>query len=359
MNGKRVRSWKVAPARRDYAEMIYRHLLQLVTHAAAAGRHAAIYSQAAGRAALVALTRVESPRQAFRTARRRIRSARNESRSKQTKRRVAPLLIHYHIFKNAGSSFEFALDQAWRRGLHRYDTPFHDGFISQADLRRYALSHPTAQAIVTHQAAPPPPRIPRRQVLTSILIRDPIARIRSIYAFERAQASEDPGPVKAKELAFKDYVEWRLKVSPGMFCNFQVHFCNRDGSRNHSPMTRHHLDIAIEALDTINIVGTVERYDQWLALAQSILGEGFDKISLVSVRENRSAADSVHSEALILEQLVRDLGQELAQELLKQNELDMCLHQVADALLTRRLAERLVRINLRDAYDQLGAEERV
>ena len=97
--------------------MIYRHLLQLVTHAAAAGRHAAIYSQAAGRAALVALTRVESPRQAFRTARRRIRSARNESRPKQTKRRVAPLLIHYHIFKNAGSSFEFALDQAWRRGL--------------------------------------------------------------------------------------------------------------------------------------------------------------------------------------------------------------------------------------------------
>jgi hypothetical protein len=37
----------------------------------AAGRHAAIYCQAAGRATLVALTRVESPRQAFRTARRR------------------------------------------------------------------------------------------------------------------------------------------------------------------------------------------------------------------------------------------------------------------------------------------------
>lgn len=329
--------------------MLHHHLLQLATHVAAAGRNAAAYCQAA----VAALTRVESPRQALRAARRRIKFARNVGRSKKAKRGVAPLLIHYHIFKNAGSSFEFALDRAWRHGLHRYDTPSHDGFISPEDMKRYALGHRSAKAITTHQSAPPPPRIPGRRVLSSILIRDPIARIRSIYAFERAQPSEDPGPVKAKELDFKHYVEWRLMVSPGMFCNFQVHFCCRDGLRNRSLLTRNHLDLAIEALDKMDIVGTVERYDQWLALAQSIMGDHFDNISLVPVRENQSVPDSVYSEARILQELVRDLGQELAQELLKQNELDMCLHQVADALLTRKLAERSVRINLRAAYGQL------
>src|SRR2546421_347714 len=71
------------------------------------------------------------------------------------------------------------------------------------------------------------PKIRGYTVISSILIRDPVARIRSIYAFERQQATVSPGAQKAKELDFKGYVEWRLSNSPVMFCNSQVHFCSR------------------------------------------------------------------------------------------------------------------------------------
>jgi len=37
-------------------------------------------------------------------------------------------------------------------------------------------------------------------------------------------------------------------------------------------------------------------------------------------------------------------------ELLSRNELDMTLHQIADSLLTRRLAEREIAVKLRENY---------
>jgi hypothetical protein len=55
--------------------------------------------------------------------------------------------------------------------------------------------------------------------------------------------------------------------------------------------------------------------------------------------------------------LVNELGQTLAEHLLEGNKLDMCLHQVADALLTRKLAENGGAVALIKAYAE--ARERL
>jgi hypothetical protein len=84
-------------------------------------------------------------------------------------------------------------------------------------------------------------------------------------------------------------------------------------------------------------------------LAQAVLDEYFDGVSLVPARHNRFS-NTGESEPEILVRLLRGLGSPLTEELLKRNELDMSLHQVAAALLTRRLAEHSVAITPRDAY---------
>ena len=138
-----------------------------------------------------------------------------------------PLLIHYHIFKNAGTSFTWALKHELGEGFRAFDTPSPKGFVSSRDLTALAHQHPDVFAISSHQAAPPAPKIRGREVLSSILIRDPIARIRSIHSFERRQQVATPGAIKAKELSFREYVEWRLETSPTSLCNFQVYYCTR------------------------------------------------------------------------------------------------------------------------------------
>ena len=322
--------------------MVRHQLPQIVSGISAIGRYLLSYFHGLSRALFFAFYRMESPRGALRTAlARKQRATPNEK----------PLLIHYHIFKNAGTSFEWALEQTLGRVLLRLDSASQAGFVSAREIARYVAAHPEITAIASHQAAPPPPQIRGRRVLTSILLRDPLARIRSIYVFERKQISNSPGAQKAKEFDFKGYVEWRLATTPRMFCNYQVHFCCRDGSPSKSPVTQTELARAITALDEIEIVGTVERYEEWLRLAESILADSFPSIVLAPVRRNPTRSAPPLSEAEVLSQLERELGSGLAHELIERNELDMSLHQVADALLTRRLAERGISIKLRDAYE--------
>lgn len=262
-----------------------------------------------------------------------------------------PLLIHYHIFKNAGSSFEWALQQALGARFASFDSPSPRGFVSAKDLADFVQGHPDVAAVSSHQVAPPAPMLEGRKVWTSILIRDPLARIRSVYAFERRQKTSSPGALKAKELDFKGYVDWRLKTSPGMFCNYQVHFCSRAEAPQRRSLGPEHLKRAIAHLDMISIVGTVARYDDWLALAQKLLAQPFPGIMLQSSRQNATVTESV-SEAAILDQLVDDLGESIVQHLIENNQLDMCLHQIADASLTHKLAEEGIEISLAQAYAQ-------
>lgn len=331
--------------------MFYHHLPQFVSHLATASRSVLTYCDAASRALLGTLFQLESPRDAFRVALRQAHHLRHRDLAVKVRppARINPLLIHYHIFKNAGTSFEWALRQTFGDRFRQYDSAVPGGLISQRELVQLIRREPHLAAISSHQAVPPAPRMLRRKILTSILIRDPIARIGSIYAFERGQKVETPGAIKAKELDFQSYVKWRLATCPAMFCNYQVHFCS-GRKLLFGDCARQDLEVAIIRLDAIDIVGTVRRYGEWLALAQSVLGEYDDAFYLAPTHLNRSVSKPAETEPEILARLVRDLGSALTEELLERNELDMCLHQVADALLTRRLAERSVAVDLRKAY---------
>jgi len=333
--------------------MLHTHLHQFVSHIVAASRHSLTAFRVATRAFGIMLYQQESPRATFEAA---LRRAWGDSGQKRNgtglrRKRFPPLLIHYHIFKNAGSSFEWALEKAFQtKNILLLDKPSHDGYISARDITESVRKNPSIKVISTHQAAPPAPRIRNREIVTSILIRDPIARIRSIYAFERSQKVDHIGTLKARELDFKGYVEWRLEASPRMFCNFQVHFCCRKQARDLRMADWSDLERAIRALDKVDIVGTVERYDEWLALARTVMGEHFGEITLPSTRQNVRPGERCATSESIYQDLVVDLGPEAARYLLDNNELDICLHQIADALLTRRLAERRVQLSLRDTY---------
>jgi len=63
-------------------------------------------------------------------------------------------------------------------------------------------------------------------------------------------------------------------------CNFQLYFCRRRSTTSEPPLNALELQERIVALDAVDIVGTVERYDECLALAQSFLATRFDGISL-------------------------------------------------------------------------------
>jgi vacuolar-type H+-ATPase subunit I/STV1 len=245
------------------------------------------------------------------------------------------ILIHHHIFKNAGTSFNYALKQYFGDNFFEFDLPDSKA-VTQNHLRRFILQHPQALAISSHHACMPTPQGKDFQTISSVLLRKPLARIKSIYNFEHKQQAQTEGAIKAKELNFKDYVLWRLNKTPVMFCNYQTHYCSRVKSvTGKCKVTEDDLKIAIQNLKKCAIVGTVEKYDQSLKSAENKLRQFYPAISLKSTFLNTSS-QTERSENETRDKLIKELGEGIVNKIEEMNKLDDDLYKVADDILSNK-----------------------
>ncbi len=263
---------------------------------------------------------------------------------------MKPIIFHYHIFKNAGTSFNHSLRKAFASAFLEYD-PGQDGAaFSPREISDFISAHPEAKAVSSHQACLPVPKVPDRLVLTTMLIRDPIARIRSIYAFEKKQPGSGLGAIRAKELNFKAYVEWRLQATPNMLCNYQTHYCSRTQETFDEIPAEAEFQRACDQLEQLSAPGTVENYAHWLALVNHLMAPEFPGVELAVARRNVTREKPAANPAQLRSELIGELGSELVERLVESNQLDMRLHQFADALLDRKLAQQTPLSKLRELY---------
>jgi len=246
------------------------------------------------------------------------------------------ILIHHHIFKNAGTSFSYALKEYFKDQFLEYDLP-NSRIVTPKDLRGFIKDNPQALAISGHHICLRTPQIDDYRLISSILLRQPLARIKSIYKFEQKQQANTPGAIQAKKLNFKDYVLWRLDATPNMLSNYQTHYCSRNKQADiRQKPTEKELKIAIANLRKCPIIGTVERYDDFLQLALDRLSEFFPNISLGYMRLNKTAS-SQQSIENIKPNLVEELGEQLVAKLEEKNQLDQKLYNIAEKILTNNL----------------------
>ena len=251
------------------------------------------------------------------------------------------ILVHHHIFKNAGTSFNHALKQNFEDNFLEFDLP-RSQIITQAILDNFILEKPQALAISGHHICLPTPQGENYRTISSILLRKPLARIRSIYNFEKKQDAKTSGAIKAKELNFKQFVEWRLATSPFVFCNYQTLYCSM--TQKHKPKyvpTEEDLELAIRNLSQCAVVGTVERYQESLKIANERLKEFFPDINLAYVHKNLTSK-SVPSDDEVREGLVRDLGEDIVAKLEEMNQLDEQLYKIADEIVANNYSANQV-----------------
>ncbi len=254
------------------------------------------------------------------------------------------ILIHHHIFKNAGTSLQYALKQNFGKQYDECELP-RSRMVTADDLRQFIVEHPQALAISGHHICLPTPQGEDYQTLSMILLRKPLARVASIYQFERRQQAQTQGAIKAKELNFKDYVRWRLDKTPTMLCNYQTHYCSRKSAkdRNRIP-TEQDLVMAINNLQLSTVVGTVERYEETLQLANRRLVHHYPQINLEYTYLNVTGRKEVPLEAEIQKKLELQLGEEIVDQLEAGNQLDQQLWEKADQLLSDRVKPKVVEV---------------
>jgi len=195
------------------------------------------------------------------------------------------VILHYHLFKNAGTSLDQILKQNFGdRWVTREFGGNHDNSAAVADWIR---ATPEAVAFSTHTAVGPLPEIAGVRVVTVMLLRDPLERIRSAYRFERTQEADTWGANLAKEFAFSGYVRARLTHPADRQCrNFQAWrlatLAPGDG-----PL----VERAKAGAGKIDVLGRVADFDGALTALAAALGDAAPDFTWESLRANRSSRE--------------------------------------------------------------------
>lgn len=248
------------------------------------------------------------------------------------------IIVHGHIFKNAGSTFDWSLKRNFNKGFidHRDNEEMRQGASNY--LADFIQNNRRLKAISTHHLywCMPLPEREKLEIIPCFFLRHPIERVRSVYDFERRQESDTPGAVHAKKLGFKDYVDWRLgHRGGGVVMDYQIKYCS---GRRGVEIDDAFVESTAFTMSTRALTGIVDRFDESMVYFEHSLKAKFPRIDLAYVRQNvsegglssLSVSDKV---AAVIDEL--GSGAALLQD---SNKADLGLYSLANDALSRHIS---------------------
>jgi len=269
-----------------------------------------------------------------------------------------PVLVHYHIFKNAGTSIDESLRRsfgdAWRtfEGAHATDV------LPAARLRTFLEAGPDLRAVSSHLARPP---LPWPACCPIVLLRHPLDRARSVFEFVCADRTQ-PGSDLARRVGFSGYLQWAMNGGHGgvVILNYQtVHLSSasfRAGSVLNARPADGDLDDACALLDSCDAVGLVDQFGPSIALFQQAYGRSFPELRLEPHWCNRTRSHTGTLAQRVAE-MRQELGEALFERFLDKNRLDFALYAFARERFTRLCVQHCIPLSRPSSADlpPLGA----
>src|SRR5260370_39020588 len=87
------------------------------------------------------------------------------------------VILHYHIFKNAGTTVEPILKNNFRARFARFDSDDYNSTVSNESLLEFLAVHSDVVAITSHHLRPPKPLDDHFVVHDILFLRHPVARL--------------------------------------------------------------------------------------------------------------------------------------------------------------------------------------
>jgi hypothetical protein len=246
------------------------------------------------------------------------------------------ILIHYHLFKNGGTTIEWALKKNFGNAFQAIHAEGETGVVDNKALLHFLRENPHVTAITSHQLRLPAPKHERFRFLEICFVRHPLDRLQSMYHYyRRVEDSTNTNVAMARKLRLREFLVWLRENQPFNVINAQTCFLGNSG-RYFFPPSPQHLQHAIACLQELAVVGSVDRFDDSMIVAEHFLQPVFPKLELSYVVQNtRSGRPDTLAERL--EKMREECGDEFFAELGRLNELDLQLVESAEAELNRRL----------------------
>jgi len=245
------------------------------------------------------------------------------------------VLLHYHVFKNAGSTIEEILARSFFEKFARVDFDPFDHAMTNADVLSFLDSNPQTRALSSHQIRYPLPVAPGYFFFDLCFLRDPIDRVRSMYQYfrEKPRASE-PVSDLANQSDLGGFVAGLVERLPEWCNDLQVNLLAHRSVDDAPPQAKD-LDVAIETMLKTTWLGVVDRFNQSLIAGQHFLRPVFPDLDCAQPPVNVSGGLEATLQSRI--QNLRDTcGEKVYAELLRLNALDLELMNRARAEIQRR-----------------------
>ena len=242
------------------------------------------------------------------------------------------VIIHYHLFKNAGSSVDhiFEREFAGRFGQIEGEHPW--SVLGDAEMTEYLDANPSIACVTSHQATMFQTIPTHLTVYPILFLRHPIDRAHSVYEYEKRQTgSTSHGSRMAKQLDFDGYVRWRLTPEGGaVIKNFQ----SRCVSGRRNPALAASINdatmrsITLAQIEKMPFFGIVERFDESITVMQRYLEPAFPGMDYTYQHVNSSAgrARTIEERIARIQEL---LPTETYDLLVAHNQCDIDVYDVA------------------------------
>jgi len=248
-----------------------------------------------------------------------------------------PIILHFHIFKNAGTTIEWILEKNFPKHAVRIDPENPKRILTIQTVIDYLKKNKGIHAVSSHQIRFPIPQTAEFLFLPIIFIRNPIDRAISVYKFNRRRKDViTPGIKMAKELNLPDYINWNLNHKQNATMkNYQVLFLSHQ-TNIHQPLDDNDYSIATSNLTNSIVLGLVDRFDESMVVAEESLRNYFENVDFSYIQQETSP----HQEQNLDERLKKiqsEIDGNTWNALLEQNEFDLKLYSDINTEFDQRI----------------------
>ena len=245
---------------------------------------------------------------------------------------VRHVILHYHVFKNAGSTIYSILERNFGRRLVSLDSGHFNRLLADDVLLAFLKKHSRVHAISSHHLVPPHPAH-RDFVFHDILfLRNPLARLSSMYDFyRRTGTTHDPLIAEAKCRTTADFMRLLIEKYPQYVNNAQTNFLLARSRNAQEPALESAFRVACKA----TVLGVTEFFDLGAVLAEYSLAPIFRGINFGYSAENVSSIAPRQLD-IHLAQFRDACGDDIYEQLLQSNALDLALLKLATEEIYQR-----------------------
>jgi len=254
---------------------------------------------------------------------------------------MTPLIIHHHIFKNSGTSFDQILKLNFGNTAFFEDSRFPFFRYTSYQVEKIISTLHAFKSISSHQF--PHPYINEydlvkdRAILSVTFLRDPITRVKSIYGFKKKYADDSKTSENAQKYNFKDWLKYsvedkfeRVHVSNSQCSFFSIDQNGKAIKKSKDNAFIYDLKLAKKNLSKFFFCGITENFENSIhQLNKNLEDVGVSKLKHRNVRENVTTTNFNDSLETRIEKIFDEIGEELAKELLKINQQDIELRDFA------------------------------